>query len=65
MKRIVLVVLFLTLSLFSFAQEVYQPKNLKQAVKFLDKVSSQSLKDSIVKTDDNLLENLFYGSITF
>ncbi len=62
MKKIALLCLCLILSLVSISQEIYQPKNLKQAVKFLDKVSSQSLKDSVIKTDDNLLENLFYPS---
>lgn len=62
MKKIALLCLCLILSLVSISQEIYQPKNLKQAVKFLDKNSPQSLKDSVIKTDDNLLENLFYPS---
>ncbi|MBP1644477.1 MAG: hypothetical protein H6Q16_52 [Bacteroidetes bacterium] len=62
MKKIALLCLYLILSSVSISQEIYQPKNLKQAVKFLDNASSQSLKDSVIKTDDNLLENLFYPS---
>ncbi|MDD4528417.1 MAG: hypothetical protein PHX48_00900 [Bacteroidales bacterium] len=63
MKKIILVTLFIGLSLmlsfFSFAQDTYQPKNLKQAVKFLDKTCAKSLKDSIVITDDKYLYDMF------
>ncbi|MFA5540706.1 MAG: DUF6794 domain-containing protein [Bacteroidales bacterium] len=60
MKKIGLLCLCLVLSFVSVSQELFQPKNLKQAVKFLDENSPQSLKDSVIKTDDDLIEEFFY-----
>ena len=60
MKKIALLSLYLILSFVSISQDVYQPKNLKQAVKFLAENSPQSLKDSVINTEDELLEEFFY-----
>lgn len=60
MKKIGLLCLCLVLSFVSVSQELFQPKNIKQAVKFLDENSPQSLKDSVIKTDDDLIEEFFY-----
>ena len=60
MKKIVLLCLCLIINFVSISQDIYQPRNLKQAVKFLDENSPQSLKDSVIKTDDDLIEEFFY-----
>lgn len=64
MIKIVLLCLCLTISFVSVSQDIYQPRNLKQAVKFLDKNFTQSLKDTWIKTDDKSLDDMFiYYSI--
>lgn len=61
MKKILLITLFFVLGGISlFAQEVFQPKNLKQAVEFLDKNSPQALKDTMILIDNKELMYLFY-----
>lgn len=59
MKKIALLCLYLILSFVSVSQEIYQPKNLKQAVKFLDKTSSKMLKDSLIMADNESLKEMF------
>lgn len=64
MKKIVLLCLCLIINFVSVSQDIYQPRNLKQAVKFLDKNFTQSLKDTWIKTDDKSLDDMFiYYSI--
>lgn len=64
MKKIGLLFLCLIINFVSVSQDIYQPRNLKQAVKFLDKNFTQSLKDTWIKTDDKSLDDMFiYYSI--
>ncbi len=60
MKLKLLSLIFLLVSVVCFAQKTILPKNLKQAIVYLNKDCSDSIKAIIIKTPDSHLKELSY-----
>lgn len=60
MKTITLFLYLILLVAPSYGQANKSPRNLKQAIRWLDRACSDSLKDAIRNTPDEHLERLFY-----